>query len=836
MRLHLRSALRYWQHNQALAATVTLLLAIAIGANTLIFSFINSLLLKSLPVRNPANLFLIEQNRPKQVRPDTEFFYPVFEAIRARKDLFASVIAEQAWSDNSFIPLETTGNIRVISTAIVSPNYFSELGIRPVLGRLLSPADANLTSAIPVVISYQFWQSQFSRRADVIGRVLRLKNFPFRIVGVLPREFHSIDIEQAPDVRLPISAAPILYKETVLQPHEESRLFFQLLARLATGVTHRAAAAAITRTARDSNAVLWHELLAHSSLQTSAERSETLQYETSFQIALEPAARGVSRLRTQFSHALYVLMAGVAMLLLAVCANVSGLLLARSQQRKREIAIRRSVGATATHLFAQFLTENLLLAAAATVLGMLAAYAGAPLLIKCLPPVANFTSYATPPVIDIQIDRRVLLFAVALTVTSVLFFGLLPALRALTSDANDDLKGLGRHVTTNLPALTSIAIQLALGLVLTAGAVLILQTFWNLEHRNPGFDRAHVIELNLDPTAAGYSDTQAHTFLRDVKNRVADLPGVHSTAAAARPLMVGFGLITTVTPQGVVLPQKTFLNTTLNGITPGYFETLRIPLIAGRNLEPSDEKKKPEPIVVNTAFANLFFPRQNALGKLLVTGTDGRKPPEYVIVGLVGTSSFRSLREENPPIFYGPDVFGGAVIYTRTYGDPAPTLARIRTLLRQLDPRVPVTQLATLEEKVQSTLWQERLLTFLATFFGIISLLLAAAGVYGALDYSVAARKRELGIRLAVGAATSDIIRTVTARLMLAIAGGLLIGVLASLELLAMLRRLLFGVQPLDPRGFLIASAAILLCAAIAAFAPIFRAVRTDPVSALRTE
>lgn len=571
----LRIGLRQWQRNKALAGVIVLLLGIGIGANTLIFSFIESILLKPMPVRDPGNLFLIEKNRQRQVRPDTEFFYAVFEKIAARKDLFSSAIAEQEWTDESFLPLESSGNVRVISTAIVSPDYFESLGLQPALGRLLSPVDAQLTTDIPIVISYQFWRSHFGGNKDVIGRVLRLRNFPFRIVGVVPREFHSIDVERAPDVRLPISASQVLYKQTV-ESSSKRGLSFQVLLRLAPGVTPAQAAAAVTETARRSSEMAWRDLERDSSL-PAARRSENIRYASEFQIGLEPAARGVSRLRTQFSSALYVLMGGVALLMLAVCANTSGLLLARGEQRRKEIAIRLSMGASSAHLLRQFFTENLLLAGAATVLGIAVTYAGVPILVRSLPPVTSFSSYATPPIVDVEMNRYVLLFAMSLSVLSVLFFGLSPALQALRTNANEDLKGTGVGVTKNLSSMASVSVQIALGVILTAGAVLVVETFWNLEHLNPGFDRLHLVEVSLDPRAAGYSEAQANIFLRDVQARITELPGVRSAASASAEVMHGIGMKTTIAPQGVVLPEKTFLNTTFNVVSPQYFATMVSP-------------------------------------------------------------------------------------------------------------------------------------------------------------------------------------------------------------------------------------------------------------------
>jgi predicted permease len=371
-----------------------------------------------------------------------------------------------------------------------------------------------------------------------------------------------------------------------------------------------------------------------------------------------------------------------------------------------------------------------------------------------------------------------------------------------------------------------------------AGAVLTATTVWNLEHTNPGFTRADLVELGIDPAPAGYTDTQSRTFRGELERRIAELPGIRSVASSRSEIMRGVGMKTTVSPAGVALPRNTFLNTTVNIVSRQYFATLGIPFLTGRNFQAGDEERRPQPIVVNSAFANLFFPDQNPIGKFMVFGSaDGRKTPDGVIVGLVGTAKYRSLREENPPISYSLDKPGmGGVFYARTYGNPASALGVIRSLVQQMDPRVPITQAATVEEKVQSTLWQEKLLTVFANFFGLIALGLAAAGVYGTLNYSVAARRKELGIRIAMGATAGDIIRTVGGRLGFGIAFGIAMGIIISRQLLAVARQLLFGVDLLNPAVLLITIGAILVCAVLAAMVPTFRAIRMDPAAALRAE
>ena len=765
---------RQMRRSRLFSLTAVLLLSIGIGANTLIFSFIDALLLKRLPVRNPENLFLLEKIRVRQVRPDPSFFYQQFERLAHEQILFSAAVAEQDWSDLSFQPFSDRESVRLITTQMVSPNYFEELGVRAVAGRVLTREDTGASTDIPVVLSYQFWQSQFQKSPAVIGRKIRIRTYPFLVVGVLPQQFHSIDVERAPDVRFPISAARVLTGSALTEPSGERAITFQILVRLAPAVSAGRAAGAVLPTLVAMEDTLWRSWYGRASSQTNGPHSspresleEILQYEREYHLVLDPAAHGFSRLRDQFSRAAILLMGAVSLLMFAICANLAGLLLARSEERKREIAVRLSIGANQWRLLRQLLIENVLLAFPGSVLGVALAYGLAPWLARLLPAARGLVQYAaTPQILSVQPDLSVLLFAVAVSVVSVLLFGTAPAWRITNLDLNRELKRSSRSAAGPAPGTAIIAVQVALAVVLLAAASIMFRTFWNLEHLNPGFDRAHVVEFTVDPQNA--SDSQRASFYRQLREQVAILPGVRSASYASMGIMRGIGTKTTVAPQGRVLPQKTFLNTSTNSVTSGYFKTLGIPLLRGRDLEIGDLDKKPAHIVINRAFADFFFPHENEVGKAVVQGVDGTKPPTAVIVGLVGTAKYRSFRELDPPTYYSvsDDARAGTFLYVRTFGDPAQTIAAVRGVLRRLDPTVPLIEAFTLEQEVQSSLWQERMVAILSGFFGVVALLLSALGLYGTLAYSVARRSRELAIRIAVGAQVRDIVHTVCSRIL----------------------------------------------------------------------
>ncbi len=837
--------LRRFRRDRFFYGAVVLLLALGIGSNTLVFSLVNELQLKPLPVRDPDNLYLLERNQRVQVRPETMFNYAGLTEVVQKNPLVAAAVAEQFAYSPAMVPLREGDTTRLVSVQMVSPNYFHELGIRAYAGRVLDETDAK-AAAMPAVLSYQFWQSQFRGDRAILGRAIRLKDVPFTIAGILPREFHSTDLDTAPDVRVPISAEVPLFGRNTWPT-------FQILLRLKRGVSPARAAASLEpalqavreRITYEQNAQREHPL-------PEAALQKTFQMWREWQVrhALEPVARGVSRMRTQFARALWILMGGVALLLLAVCANVAGLLLARAGERRKEIGIRLAIGAGRWHIIRQLLLESVVLAVAGAALGAVFAWIAVPQLIHLLPPVRGLTQFAGPQLLAVTPDFRVFAFAAGIVTFSVLASALIPAWRASRVDLLSELKSQPSGGRTGVAGIVPLALQVVFCTVLLSAAVLSLRTFRNLQHLDTGFDRDHVISYTFDPLDAGYTPAQAGAFYRDLHDRVAELPGVRAAAYSWSGLMRGIGMKTTIAPEGVKLPESTFLNSSLHSVTPGYFETMGIPLLAGRALTPADRggrevtagtSSHPMPVVVNRAFADFFFPHQNPIGKRFVQGTDGTKPPTHVIIGLVDNAKYRSLREADPPTFYAPmgdeaAPTGPYILYVRTHGSPASITSEVRRAAAAIGSGVPLVETFTLDQEVRDSLWQERLVAILAAFFGVASVLLAAIGLYSALARSVARRTRELGIRMAIGARIRHIVTTVGSPLGLAVACGLAAGFLASAALLRLTSALLYGVEPVDPVSYVAAALVILLCAALGATVPLLRALRIDPAAALRSE
>jgi len=492
----------------------------------------------------------------------------------------------------------------------------------------------------------------------------------------------------------------------------------------------------------------------------------------------------------------------------------------------------------------QLLAENLWLAIPGSLLGAALAWALAPMVLGLLPAPRDYAQVGSPLILTLTPDARVLAFLAALALFSVLAFGLLPAWRASRVSLGAELKIARGQAPAGRAVLTPVVVQVAFSVVLLSAAALMLRTFWNLEHLDAGFARGRVIEITPEPQAAGYTAAQIAAFYRTLRDRVAALPGVVSSAFASRGVMRGVGVKMTLAPEGVTLPASTFLNTSGNDVSPGYFATLGISLLAGRDLTTEDAERKPMAAVVNRAFAEAFFPHQNPIGKTLVQGTDGKRPPGFVIVGLVATAKYRSLREPDAPTLYTSmaesKVHGGSLLYVRARGAPemAPSglAGALRQTLAALDPSVPLREILTLDREVETSLWQERLVAILSAFFGGAAALLAAIGLYGSLAYSVEQRRREIGIRVAVGARLVHILQAVCSPMALAVSLGVAAGLAACAFLLRLTGRLLYGVGPLDPVSLGLAMAFAGLCAAAAAALPARSAARIDPASALREE
>ena len=801
-----RYAARSLARNPGFTAAAAGLLALGIGATSVIFSAFNALLLKPLPVREPGQLVRLVQKMP-QLGTRSNFDPAVYKALRDHSTKLSAVFGDLDWLAvmNEPAPAE---ELRV---DLVTPEFFPTLGAHALYGRTLNPDDEREQPGMaPAVLSYDFWQRRFRADAHAVGQTLTLHGHRFAIVGVMPREFNGITTDTAPDVRIPLRTFPLLSLRTEERPAYHT---LELAGRLKPGVSLEQAQAECQ--------ALWRSTLV----------PEDREFELRRGMFLDPLEHGVSILRDRFGLAIKLLAGCVGLLLMMVCSNVAGLLLARSAARREEIAIRLAMGATRARLVRQALTETAILAGLGAAGGWILAWVATPLLFRALPPIRDVGTTQLRISLDLSPDRRVLLVSAAIAALSALLCGLAPAVGAARANLEGVLRGARSRSGWRGRRILVLA-QASLCTLLLAGAGLLVRTFSQLTALNPGFDRDHLVTFTVDPGLSGYTDDQARSLRLELTERVRRLPGVTAVAAASRALMRGSGIKTTVAPEGQTAAPGDFLNTSVNGVTPGYFEALGIPIVAGRDLAESDRDAKPPRAIVNQAFVRRFFPGIDPLGKRF--GNNPKTLSE--IVGVAGDTKYRSLREPVAPIFYTPDVNSSFVLHVRTRMRPDSIEQPVRQTLAALDPALPFIEVHTMAEEVDASAAPERLTAGLASVFGLMACLLAAVGIYGLLAYAVTQRKREIGIRMALGAQATAIGRMIGGQALLLTAAGAALGLAAAVPAAKWIRALLFNVPPSDALSLGGAAAFVLLVSVAAALIPAARAARVDPASALRDD
>jgi predicted permease len=708
---------------------------------------------------------------------------------------------------------------------LVSSNFFSSLGVHPYLGRALTAEDEH-ARAQNAVLSYDLWRRRFRGDAAIVGRKIVLGVHPFTVVGVSPEGFNGLAVDTSPDLRVPASVAGVLgLPEPGLNP-AVTPLFAQIFARLRSGVPFERANAEV-------DPLLYDKLFPRG--------KRTGNSSTDSHLRLESIVNGVSTLRAQFSRGLEVLMAGVALLLLMACANVAGLLLARSAARAQEMGVRLALGASPGRIVRQLLTEGLLLSVLGGVAGILLTIVCLPLLARELPPIRDRAAVLQPLAMHIAIDLHVLGFAIVTTLVTAVLFALSPALRCARADVASTLRG-GRTSTRRLATGNLIVIaQVAICTLILLGAALLIETLERMRSMNPGFDRDRIVTFTIDPGINGYTPEQSRAFSKTLLERAGKLPGVSAVSIASRALMRGTGLKATLGAAGSRITAADFLDSSTNEVTPGYFETMGMRLLAGRAFNWFDRNTgTPRKVIVNQTFARRFFPNSNPIGERFgFAGPGSIAQASNEIVGVVSDAKYRSLREPIPPTAYSPVVDGfdsGFVLHLRTRERPEAMIAPVREIIHALDPELPVIEVLTLREEVEASLWQERLLALLSTTFGAIAALLASSGLYGALDYAVKSRAREIGVRMAVGAEPARIVGLFSREALLLTASGIGLGLGAYEAATVWIGRILYDLRPWEPIAVISVMFLVILIAVISTAPAAIRAVRIDSASALRAD
>ena len=836
----LRYALRSLRHAPAFSAVAILSLALGIGANTAIFTILNVVMLKSLPVSHPEQLVALVVNEKNPI-----FTNPLWEAIRDRQDMFSGVLAY----GNTDFNLTNGGEARRIDGNWVSGDYFATLGVQPVLGRLIVRADDYRGCPGVAVLGYQFWDTQYARDESAIGKTLTLDGHPFQVIGVADPRFFGLSVGQRPDVYVPLCSEAITRGANTQLDHRSS-WFLQIVGRPKPGMTSGQIDA---RLATLAPAIMEATLPPNYS-------PEAVQHYRMSKLHVQPADKGFSFLRMQYSKALYMLMAIVALVLLIACANVANLLLARATVRQREMAVRLALGAGRARLVRQLVTESLLLSTIGAALGAAFAVWGSRVL------VALFSRGNPWMRLDLGVDSRVLLFTIGVAVLTGLLFGLAPAWRAGRVSPQAAMKAQGRGVAEGHSRLSAgkllVAGQVALSLVLIIAAGLLLGSWRRLATTDPGFRGEQVLLVNADLRGAEVPPERRLAIDQDVLDRLRSLPGVRSASASQITPVSGItwnellqvdqltaktaGAPSTNKPDAPAFSrsgpphEEDDALAWANAVSDGYFTTLGVPLLAGRDFDARDSRTAPHVAIVNASMARHFFGTSAAVGRTFrkQEGSGWGKPIE--VVGVVGDTKYISLRDSAQRIIYFPrnQESADAIYVTfelRVVGSPTSLVPGVARAIAGVNPRIAF-EVKTLDQQLDQSLSLARSVATLSGFFGVLAVLLATIGLYGIMAYTVARRRNEIGVRIALGAGRPRVVRMVLAEVSRILAAGVAIGVALSLGATRLVVSFLYGVKANDP-ATLIGSMLLLATVGVAAAAlPAWRAARLDPVEALRDQ
>jgi predicted permease len=820
-----RYALRIIRRNPAFSAVAVLTLALGIGANAAMFSLFDAVLLRLLPVRDPQQLYVLQETGPLQENDDpAAVSFPVFQR-------FGKALAGSA--ELAALTRPAPFHIRIggaaaepVSGQLVSGEFFSVLGIRPVLGRLLTPEDNRALGNHPVmVLSHGYWNRRFGGDPRVLGSVLPVNGAALTVVGVAEACFSGVSVGEPADLWLPLlMQAQIRYAQNAWLsnadtrkpwPPQEGIRWLEVMARVPGARALPEVAAALN--------VLHRQDMEHAG-QSRNERERRLLLER--RLSLEQGGQGFSTLRRRLSTPLRVLMAMVGIVLLIACTNVAGLLLARATARRREIAIRLAIGAGRGRLVRQLLTESVVLASLGGAFAILiAAWAN-----QGLPRLFSLN-------VTLQFDYRLLGFTAVLSLATGILFGLAPAFRLTRVVPGVAFKPgsfagePGRRLTLGK---TLIIVQVVLSLVLVSGAGLLARTLWNLRQTDLGFDREHVITVRIDPRSAGFPASQLPGLYAQLVERIGALPGVRSATIAFSSIAGGGTVSSGINVPGYTPGPRENMSIDENYVDPGYFATVGIPLVEGRDFDGRDHEKAPKVAIINETMARRFFSSASPLGR-----TYGYGSLQFQIVGVVRDARLKGPRSRPGPMAYRPirqEMDYARSLEVRTKADPRVVAPEIRKVIAQVAPALPVQDVATLAERVGRLLARERLVTQITAIFGLLALLLACIGIYGLISYAVARRTAEMGIRMALGATRASVVWLVLREAIVLVLIGLAVGIPLVFAAARLVTGLLFGVSPTDPLTLVSTALLMLSIAVLAAYPPARRASRVDPITALRYE
>ncbi len=834
----IRYGARQFRLNPLFTTIAVLSLALGIGANTAVFTLLDQLVLRLLPVQDPERLVMIWSTGPHfggnaGARAAS---YPMYQDFQRKAKAFEFVFCR--FETPSSITLD--GGTERVDAELISGNYFRALGISPAVGRVFSSeADDRIYIGHPsVVLSYQYWMRRFAGDPKVVGKKILVNNYPMEIVGVSAAGFAGLDPARSPDIRVPILMTPVMTPGRDDLGNRRSQ-WIQIFARLKPGYT--------VESARVSLQPLFHQILRQEAGEPALSRRP--QYERDRFLKrtalIETANTGYSGLRQQYSTALTVLMCMAALILVIACSNVASLMVARAMARQRETAVRLAIGAGRKALIRQLLVESILLSLAGAALGLGLSVAATRGLLSMLPANgATLMLHAEP-------DGRILLFSVGVALATALLFGVAPALQATRLDLVTTLKDLTGAVTGASGSArfrkALVMAQVALSFLLLVGAGLFTRTLINLKDTHTGFESAeNLVSFQVDPAKNGYSVAHTRDFYTNALREIRALPGVKSAAYVMWPLLNGREWDLTVVVEGHQAEQGEDMQVYYNLVSPGYWHAMGIPLLQGRDFDDRDRVDSgddPQPwtvAIVNREFAEHFFGAQDPIGRRIGCCHGPSTKPSIRIVGVVENSLFASPRAGVRRQVFLPYLESASpaavTFYVRSAGPAAAIFVTLRRLLAKLDNSVPVYDLKTLENQLDETLSTERLIAFLSTVFGVLATVLAALGLYGVMAFVVTRRTGELGLRMALGAPRSSVLWLVMREMLILLGGGLIVGVPSAYVLSRYVSSQLFGVTPTDVWTGAAAIALLGLMALVSGLVPARRASAIDPIAALRYE
>ncbi len=828
----LRYALRVLRRSPLFAGVAIVSLALGIGANTAIFTLIDQIVLRKLPIKDPESLVMLYQRGSNMgSNMGTRMHsYPIYQDYQQKAEPFSEVLCRRLISTS----LSVDNRTERVDAEIVSGNFFSMLGVRPAIGRVFSSEeDDRVYQGHPVVVlSHAYWTNRFAKDPNVIGKKILINNYPMTIVGVSAAGFVGLDPAQSPQIRVPVLMKPVMAPEWEWLHMDDRRArWVQVFARLKPGYTVESAQAPLQGLFRQ---IREYEMTLPVAANWSSYQREQFMKGT---IQIERAETGFSALRNDFSSALIVLMCMVGLVLLIACANVANLLIARALSRQKEVSVRLSLGASRGRLVRQLLMESMVLSIGGGIAGLMMAFAMTRGLLVLVPAEGN------PLLIHPQPDGRILMFTTAVTILTGLVFGLAPALRASSPDLWTTLKdtvgsiaGSRGHSLFLRKGL--IAVQVALSFLLLFGAGLFVRSLQNLRLTNTGFEEMrNLITFQLSPVLNGYDTPRAVNFYRDLLDRLRQNPGIKEAGFTAVALLHGSEWDSSMGVEGHEPKDGEDMQAFMNSPSPGFFKTMGIPILEGRDFDARDVHKDSKVAIVNQRFAKHFFGERSALGRHIGFGTGPDSKQDLEIVGVTADTLYEGPREGVRRQVFIPNYGNNSVaFYVRTTMASESAYGAVREAIRSLDATLPVSQLKTLEAQLDETLLTARLIALLSAGFGLLATALASIGLYGVMAFVVGQRTKELGVRLALGAQRRSVIWLVMKEVLILLLIGLVIGVPSAIGLGRFVSAQLYGIQGTDPW---IAIAMVLLLGIVALFAgliPAHRASRIDPILALRFE